>query len=172
MRPALCLCAAVMLGACYQTFHEFDTGKASKVADLPPPPLNSPGRSHEPYTGKPKYLASSRPLQATTSKTAEEPCAKRSQTCEDRLRAVLASLDGQILALSSPPTELQLSALRLQIAQLGPLLAPYPDIQAEGEELIGVVDKLPSLSSIQFGPARRRLTELTDLIRVQLAAGE
>ena len=153
--------------------HEFDVDKPTRVANEMPPPVSAPGYSHAPYAGKPKYLAAARPLQATSIKApADKACAARSQPCEDRLRAVLASLDGQILALSAPPTELQLSALRLQVAQLGPLLAPYPDIASESDELGGVIAKLPTLTAVDVGPARRRLTELTDLIRVQLAAGE
>ena len=84
----------------------------------------------------------------------------------------MAALDGQILALSAPPTELQISALRLQLEQLRPLLAPYSDITSEGDELGGVIDKLPSLSAVDVAAAKRRMTELSDLIRVQLAAGE
>ncbi|MCU1281016.1 MAG: hypothetical protein JWM53_4562 [bacterium] len=165
-------CAALALAACT---HEFDVARPTRVADPMPPPPNALGYSHAPYSGKPQYLASARPLHPTTKATpaaGDNPCATRSQACEDRLRALLASLDGQILALSTPPTELQLSALRLEVAQLGPLLAPYPDIAAEGEELGTVVDKLPSLTVVDVGPARRRMTELSDLIRVQLAAGE
>jgi hypothetical protein len=167
--------AALALAACAREFHEFDIAKPSKVANEMPPPANAVGRSHAPYTGKPKYLAAARPLQQTTSSKTpadDNPCARRSQTCEDRLRAVLASLDGQILALSAPPTELQVSALRLQVAELRPLLAPYSDITSEGDELGGVIDRLPSLSTIAVAAAKRRMTELSDLIRVQLAAGE
>ena len=170
MRLASLACATLLLAACA---HEFDVAPPTRVANEMPPPTNSPGRSHTPYAGKPKYLAAARPLQPTTSATrAEAACAARSQVCEDRLRAVLASVDGQILALSTPPTELQLAALKLQLAQLGPLLAPYPDVQSEGDELGSVVGTLPSLAPVEVGAARRRLTELTDLIRVQLAAGE
>ncbi|MGZ3429757.1 MAG: hypothetical protein ACXVCV_24065, partial [Polyangia bacterium] len=159
-----------------------EVNRPSRVADLPPPSPSTPGHSHVPYTGVPKYLASSRPMQATTSgprleghTPKPEPgdsCAMKSRACEERLRAVLAALDGEVLALSAPPTELQLSALRLQVAQLQPLLAPYTDITAEAEELGNVVAKLPFLPALQQSPARRRLIELTDLIRVQLAAGE
>jgi hypothetical protein len=173
MRLVLLSWAALALAACAREFHEFDVAKPSKVANEMPPPAAAIGRSHAPYTGKPKYLAAARPLQPTTSTPANDnPCARRSQTCEDRLRAVLASLDGQILALSAPPTELQLSALRLQVEQLRPLLAPYSDITSEGDELSGVIDKLPSLRAIDVPAAKRRMTELSDLIRVQLAAGE
>jgi hypothetical protein len=169
MRLASFACATLLLAACS---HEFDVAQPTRVANEMPPPSNALGRSHTPYAGKPKYLAAARPLQPTTSAKPEPACAVRSQPCEDRLRAVLASVDGQILALSTPPTELQLAALRLQLAQLRPLLVPYQDVQAEGDELASVVDTLPSLAPIDVGAARRRLTELTDLIRVQLAAGE
>ena len=165
------------LAACahhIQTFHEFDVTKPSLVSDVPPPSSDSPGHSHTPYAGKPKYLASARPMQPTTSPVApaEPDCAKRSQRCDERLRAVLASIDGQILALSNPPTDLQMQTLRLQLAELKPLLAPYPDMQAEADELAAVVENLPPLSDIDQASARRRMTELTDLVRVQLAAAQ
>jgi hypothetical protein len=173
MRLAVVACAALLFaGGCS---HEFDYMRPSRVASEMPPPPNAPGVSHAPYQGKPQYLAAARPLQATTSAAAAAKapeCATRSQACEDRLRATLASLDGQILALSAPATELQVSTLRLQAQQLAPLLAAYPDVQAEGDELAATVEKLPAMSAVDVGSARRRLTELTDLIRVQLAAGE
>jgi hypothetical protein len=172
---SLLLVAGVALAACsHQVFHEFDVTKPTKVADVPPPSSSSPGHSHLPYEGKPKYLASARPMQPTTTNVApaEPECAKRTQRCDDRLRAVLATIDGQILALSNPPTELQLQTLRLQLAELQPLLAPYPDMQSERDELADVVDKLPSLNEIDQTSARRRMTELTDLVRVQLAAAQ
>ncbi|MCU1281821.1 MAG: hypothetical protein JWM53_5367 [bacterium] len=175
MRLVLLSWATLALSACAREFHEFDVDQPTRVANEMPPPAHAPGYSHTPYAGKPKYLAEARPLQATTSRkppASENPCARRTRTCEDRLRAVLASLDGQILALSTPPTELQVSALRLQVEQLAPLLAAYPDVTSEGDELAATVDKLPSLSAIDAGTARRRLTELSDLIRVQLAAAQ
>ncbi|HEX8953291.1 MAG TPA: hypothetical protein VF945_15660, partial [Polyangia bacterium] len=88
------------------------------------------------------------------------------------LRALLAAVDGQLLALSTPPTDVQLAALRLDLAQVEPLLAPYPDMTSERDELAALVDKLPSLSEIDQGTARKRMIELGDLIRVQLAAAQ
>jgi hypothetical protein len=171
MKFVLCV-AAVLAGACSaQVFHEFDVTRPSNVSEVPPPPPGSPGHSHVPYAGIPKYLAAARPLQATTTVVKKEPeCATRSQRCDDRLRAVLATIDGQILALTSPPSENQLAALKLQLVELQPLLAPYPDMMAERDELADVVDKMPTLSAVDQAAARRRMTELTDLVRVQLAA--
>ena len=175
MRLAVTVCAALGLAACEREFHEFDVARPSSVAELPPAPLDAPGRSHTPYAATPRYLAEARPLLPTTSTsktTEQQPCAVRSKSCEDRLRAVLASFEGQLLALSTPPTELQLEALRLQVEQLEPLLVPYTDITSEGNEIAHIVAKLPSLKPIELKPARRRLTVLTDLIRVQLAAAQ
>jgi hypothetical protein len=171
----LLLVAALGMAACSaQVFHEFDVTRPSKVAELPPPPPNSPGHSHVPYVGVPKYLASARPLQATTSNMVQkEPeCATRSQRCDDRLRAVLATIDGQILAMTRPPSETQLAALKLQLVELQPLLAPYPDMMSERDELASLIDKMPTLSEVDQNSARRRMTELTDLVRVQLAAAQ
>jgi len=171
----LLLALALGMAACgAQVFHEFDVARPSKVAEIAPPPPNSPGHSHVPYVGVPKYLAAARPLQATTpSVTRTEPaCATRSQRCDDRLRAVLATIDGQILALTSPPSETQLAALKLQLVELQPLLAPYPDMMAERDELADLIDKLPTLGDVDQAAAKRRMTELTDLVRVQLAAAQ
>jgi hypothetical protein len=175
MKLAVSVAVVLAFGGCAREFHEFDVTKPSRVAEIPPPPPDAIGRSHEPYRGKPKYLAESRPLQPTTSAPragAANPCNVRSPHCDERLRAVLASIDGQILALSNPPTDVELQALRLQLIELTPLLSPYPDITAERVELGDVVEKLPTLTPIDQAAARRRLIELTDLIRVQLAAAQ
>ncbi len=175
MRLALLACATLALAACERELHEFDVAKPMHIVVMPPP-STAPGRSHEPYTGMPKYLAAARPLRPTTSTTcppgAHNPCAFRSQVCDDRLRGVLTSIDGEILTLSTPPTELQLSALRLDVDQLGPLLAPYPDMASERDELGQLVGKLPSMTMVDQMGTRRRMTELADLLRVQLAAAQ
>ncbi len=133
------------------------------------------GRTHQPYRGMPRYLAEARPLQATTSGPsagAPNPCPTRSASCDARLRAVLASIDGQILALDTPPTAVQLQALRLAVIQLTPLLTPYPDMTAERDELGDLVEKLPTLPTARQPEVHKRMTELTDLMRVQLAAAQ
>lgn len=172
MRFVFFVCAlALAAGGCS---HEFDYIRPSMVQAAPPPPPDAPGQSHMPYKGKPKYLVEARPMHATTSgpTMAGDECARASKICDDRLRAALASMDGQILAMSTPPTELQLKALRLDAAQLAGLLAPYPDMAAERDELAVAVENLPTLTEIDQGTSRRRMTELTDLIRVQLAAAQ
>jgi hypothetical protein len=172
MRTAALVCLALLAPACY-TFREFDVDRPSKVAELPPPPANAVGRSHRPYGGKPQYLASTRPMLPTTSQAPAQPeCAQRSEKCDDRLRAVLATVDGQLLALSRPPTELQLQALRLQLDQLRPLLAPYPDMMSEADELNELATRLPSQNDIDQEATKKRMTELSDLLRVQLAAAQ
>jgi hypothetical protein len=175
MKLVVAVAVAAALGGCYHELHEFDVAKPSRVAELPPPSPDAVGHSHEPYRGKPKYLAEARPMLPTTSAPkagAENPCNVRSPECDQRLRAVLASIDGQILALSDPPTQVELQALRLELIQLTPLLSAYPDVAAERQELGEVVEKLPSQTPIDQAAARKRLVELTDLIRVQLAAAQ
>jgi hypothetical protein len=166
------LAVVLACGGCAREFHQFDYIPPYMVKAPPPPPPDAPGRSHNPYTGIPKYLAEARPLRATNDVAREAPaeCAAQSTVCDDRLRAVLATIDGQILALSTPPTELQMTALKLATAQLAPLLVPYPDMMAERDELVAAVANFSALTLIDQALSRRRLTELTDLIRVQLAA--
>jgi hypothetical protein len=160
------------LGGC-RTFHEFEVTPPAKLAQAPIK-ADTIGHTHDPYQGKPKYLAAARPMLPTTSDTAKNPnpCAQRSPACDERLRALLASIDGQILALSTPATEVQLKALSLDVAQAEPLLAAYPDITSERDELADLVDKMPTLSDIDQGAAKKRMVELSDLIRVQLAAAQ
>jgi hypothetical protein len=174
MRTPALVCALLLAPGCY-AFKEFDVAGPSKVAELPPPPPDAIGLSNRPYSGKPAYLASARPMLPTTSQAQaaqppEPECAQRSQKCDDRLRAVLASVDGQILALTVPPSELQLKTLAMQLDQLKPLLAPYPDMLAEWDELATLAGKMPTLTEIDQASTKRRMTELGDLLRVQLAA--
>ncbi len=166
--------ATLCVGGCWQAVHEFELTKPSTVAELPPAPAEAVGRTHTPYRGKPAYLAASRPLYPTTSQPQppQQECARRSEKCDDRLRATLASIDGQILALSTPPTPVQLQALKLELIELHPLLAPYPDITAERDELAMLVDRLPTQNDVEQAATRRRMKELSDLIRVQLAAAQ
>ena len=175
MKLAATVAALLACAGCAHEFHEFEVTKPSRVAEAPMPPPGAVGHSHEPYLGKPKYLASARPMLPTTSAPragAANSCNTRSAECDERLRAVLASIDGQILALSNPPTDVELQALRLQLIQLTPLLSAYPDIASEREELGDVVEKLPTMTTIDQLAARKRLVELTDMIRVQLAAAQ
>lgn len=156
-----------------RTFHEFEMTPPSKLAETATK-ADTIGHTHQPYGGIPKYLAEARPMLPTTSdkQANTNPCARRSAECDERLRALLASIDGQLLALSTPPTDVQLAALRLDVAQVQPLLAPYPDITSERDELASLVDKLPSLQEVDQGAAKKRMIELADLIRVQLAAAQ
>jgi hypothetical protein len=140
---------------------------------LPPvavDPTVAVGRSHRPYGAKPAYLATARPLPPIAGQTAGDECRVRTRRCDERLRATLAALDGQTLAMSSPPTEVELRALRLTLAELRPLLAPYPDMGAEHDELDGLATALATQPAAQQAATRRRLLELLDLLRVQLAA--
>ena len=168
-----CIIAALALGGCgARVFTEFQVTRPSKVAELPPPPPNAVGLSHAPYAGIPKYLAEARPLLPTKPipPSPDVGCTKLTRECEERLRAVLATIDGQILALSTPPTELQVSTLRTAMAQLVPLMMPFPDMASERDELSATIDRLPSLKELDQASAKKRMIELTDLIRVQLAA--
>lgn len=176
---ALAIACALGLGGCG---HELDTTMRA-TSEPPPPPSDSLGRTHRPYAGKPRYLAAARPLAPTTSPAAtgdkpsaalaaDNPCRARSPACDTRLRAVLAALDAQILALAAPPAESELSALRRSLARLTPLLAAYPDFAAERDELAALVEKYATLSTVDQAAARRRMIELADLVRVQLAAAQ
>ena len=168
MSPGRWLCALALVGCAH---HE-----ASKpaVEAMAPRQYETIGHTHVPYAGKPKYLAEARPLRPTREPVAgtTNPCQTRSTTCDDRLRAVLASLEGQILALQTPPTDLELQALRLSVLQLTPLLTPYPDMMAERDELGNLIEELPTVPPVRQARIRKRMSEVTDLLRVQLAAAQ
>lgn len=140
----------------------------------PPSATPQPAAAPSATVGRPPYLAAARPLLPTREPTAgaPNPCRTRSTECDTRLRALLASLDGQILALQSPPTDLEMQSLRLVVLQLTPLLTPYPDMAAERDELGDLVEKLPTAPPRRQEAIKRRMTEVTDLLRVQLAAAQ
>ncbi|MCU1383742.1 MAG: hypothetical protein JWL71_2439 [Acidobacteria bacterium] len=162
---ALGAVAALVAGGC--AHHT----KTARAPDTVAPVI---GESHSPFRGKPAYLATARPLHPESRPQAanDNPCARRSTGCDDRLRANLAAIDGELLALSTPPSENQLKALAFSLGELRPLLAPYTDVTAEADELADDVDKLANVTPVEQGPLLRRMFELTDLIRVQLAAAQ
>lgn len=175
MKIAVIVATLALVAGC-RSFREFEMTPPSKVAEAPTK-ADTIGHTHLPYGGKPKYMAAARPMLPTTSdgrnvSATANPCAQRSPACDERLRALLASIDGQILALTTPPTDTQLQALRLDLQQAQPLLAPYSDITSERDELAGIVDQLPSMTTIDQGAAKKRMVQLSDLIRVQLAAAQ
>jgi hypothetical protein len=147
-------------------------GTAARTASVDP--TIAVGRTHQGYHGKPVYLAAARPLppSVTTQPEPPNPCRTRSDDCDDKLRAALAGLDLQVLALAAPATELQLRALELAARNLAPLLAPYPDLQPEADEVAKLATELPTHPAAEQGPIKKRLIELSDLLRVQVAAGQ
>jgi hypothetical protein len=159
MGERLCACVLLVAGCAHHVIID---------------PSLAVGQTHQPYCGKPAYLAANRPLypEARPDAAASQPCRLRSTACETRLRAELAALDGQLLALAEPPTETELQALALTTESLAPLLAPYPDLQPERDELAQHLAELPTLTVTRRAEARRRMLELSDLLRVQLAASK
>ena len=146
---------------------------ATRRRDIPLGALLEIGNSHEPYHGKPAYLAAAQPLENVRSDAQRSrECETRSLACDQRLRATLAALDGQLLALSSPPHDVELEALQLTSQQLVPLLAPYPDLMPEQQELKDTVGKLPTQPLAIQSVTKKRLIELSDLMRLQLAAAQ
>lgn len=163
MGQRLLVCALVAVAGCARTV-------PAEMAAVDP--AHEIGRTHAPYRGKPFYLAANGPFYAEARAAAADPCRTRSPGCDGRLRAELAALDGEILALGEPPTEMQLRALALTVQNLTPLLQPYPDLLAQQRELAQLVAELPTLPVARQGEVRRRMVELSDLLRVQLAASK
>jgi hypothetical protein len=166
MRMALLACALV-LGGCFCRGNPV----REPEAELRP----AVGSTHAPYAGKPAYLAAARPMQQVARPQqpgADNPCAQRSRICDDRLRALLADVDDALLALSDPPTQQEVAALKLALEDLPALMAPYTDATAEVDELMGSVPRLVESRPLGQEPLKKRMRELVDLIRVQLAAAQ
>ena len=141
-------CRGRAVRLCAPEFHEFDVTKPSRVVGgCRRRRRTRSGIRTQPYEGKPN-------ISPRRGRAADEQRARGRRTDDVRhaLRRNVTSgyarcwrsIDGQILALSNPPTDLQLQTLRLQLIQLAPLLAPYPDMRSEQHELAAVVAKLPS----------------------------
>lgn len=130
------------------------------------------GRSHNPYHGKPAYLAETRPLVTVSPSAPRNDCLQRSLACDQRLRATLAALDGQLLALSAPPRDVELQGLEMSANELEGLLVPFPDLAAEQHELKATLPLLAGQPLALQTATRKRLLELSDLLRLQLAAAQ
>jgi hypothetical protein len=160
MSKPIC-CAALLLMGCA-------TQKAPVRVVTPAEMI---GQTHQPYHGRPSYLASAGLMHATRP-VGESGCTTPTPDCVERLRAVLTALDGHVLALTAEPTPVQVQGLRLAIIELTPLLTPYPDMLPERTELGVLVEKLPTASPTQVPLLQKRMTELVDLMRIQLAGAQ
>jgi hypothetical protein len=135
------------------------------------------GTSSAPFTARPRYLASASPLEfgVPPAPGAERVPVVGSRPLPEgsertRLRSLLAAVDAQLAAVELGPTPEELTALTLTAHALSELLRPYPDLYRDAEELRALAEKLPSASSAEAARARRRIGDLADLIRLQLAA--
>ncbi len=151
---------ALLLGACAH----------HSVAPEPPVVV---GSSHQPYRGRPGYLSaersSYRDFVADRRPIAERPPLESAQP--DRLRALMATLDGKVAGLGEQPTDADRKALSVTIEEIGGLLAAYPDQAAEVDELRELTDKLGATRGPAVIQLRARMGDLIDLIRLQLLAG-
>lgn len=152
-----------------------------------PPPMPTPevGRTSRPYAGLPFYLQAGYG-RTHESKVADDRLAVAGEEGEapertaralpmgprlDRVRSLLAAVDTQLVALPERVDRAGLEELALALEELDELLEPFTDITWEVRELEEIVARLPDLPPAQQVAARRRMGELTDLIRLQLLAG-
>ncbi|HEY7955317.1 MAG TPA: hypothetical protein VII38_08485 [Polyangia bacterium] len=150
-------------------------------AHRPPPAPSQPtiGESHRPYTGVPWYMELNRQERAAAPAVSVPPGEREPVVGGqipkgerlDRLRALLAAADAEIVLIGPNQTEADQRALTLTVGEIVTLLKPYPDIAAEADELRELTAKLPATRAIELTQVKRRMGELTDLIRVQLLAG-
>lgn len=129
------------------------------------------GHSHTPYRGKPAYLAEARPLQPLRADDSGPPrCDPPTPACTQQTRATLAALDGQLLALSTPPRDVELRAIQISLYELSGLMAGYPDALGEQAEMKQLLEKLPNQPAAEQAGTKKRMVELGDLMRLQLAS--
>jgi hypothetical protein len=152
---------------------------ASCVYAPPPTPPIGPevGTSHRPFCGVPYYLLPCERLEivrALPTPSERQPVAGRSDrpTGErmQRARALLAAVDAHGYGTAGPPSTASIAALELTLDELGQLLAPYPELGEEVEELRRLAHALPQARTIDLPRLRARIAEITDLIRFQLVA--
>lgn len=146
----------------------------TKHAELAP----IPGVSNRPFTGVPWYLepaqASVPPVRAPSWSSQREPVvggAVPHGTERDRLRALLAAADAEIVLVGESQTPDERRALALTVDEIAERLKPYPDIAAEADELRELTRALPTTRAIDLPRVKKRMGQLTDLIRLQLLAG-
>jgi hypothetical protein len=145
-----------------------------------------------PYEGIPAYLHCPPPVVAATTKCPFGPLVAAREQPRDftvggelqptppiskaerlqRLRAVLAAVDAHVAELGDRPSHEQITLLKLSVKEMRGLLEAWPDTLAEADELDRLVDELETTMPIQLPLVRRRMSQLADLIRLQVVVGE
>lgn len=147
------------------------------------PPGEPPGRSVRPYQGTPEYMTPQGriPTGPIGRWSDEVPVvgsagAPRADLLS-QIRVELARIDEAAVALDregSEPAQADaadpLRELREGAEALAPLVRARPDLAAEVDELRDIARRFPSMSRHDRGVVLGRVGELTDLIRIQLAA--
>ena len=112
------------------------------------------------------------------AQAAPSPAEQPTLTQADRLlriRALLAAINAHLVAIDArggrTPTVEQQRALALTIEDLGEMLEAFPDVVPEGDELRGLVERLPDTPPGRMPPMLRRMQDLTDLILLQIFVG-
>jgi hypothetical protein len=144
-------------------------------------PLEPVGVDWRPYNGLPYYLQSKPPPHVDLDREPAMGIDERQPVVghrdlptgerRARLHALLAAVDAHAYTVGDRPSIATVRALELTLAEIGELLAPYPDIEYEVVELRRLTDDIPTTPAARLPRLRARMTELTDLIRVQLVAG-
>ena len=149
------------------------------------------GQSTIPFTGKPEYLVGRQPGPLGPAGRSDDrvPVAGTAwhpgRDALDEVRLSLARADAAAVELRMPDamqTERQnvaggkedmsdpITALQESADQIAQVVKVRPDLVAEAEELQQVARRLPSAKGLQRQRLINRVGELTDLIRVQIAA--
>jgi hypothetical protein len=136
------------------------------------PPMEVVGQTHAPYTGKPAYLDEAAPPRYAgrgwPGGQVAGPRALPAGERRERLRALLAAVDAHSVSVE---TLGDVRALQLTADEIVELVRPWPDLNAEADELRHIVTNLPKLPPKERDRARARMNQLTDLLRLQLLAG-
>jgi hypothetical protein len=150
-------------------------------------PVGEPlGRDSRPYTAIPRYLVSAASsdfglssARPSVPEAAEVPVAGPRPlpigVPRERVRVLLAVVDAHLAALGLVGEPKQMAADQTALVdatrELARLVKAYPDLWSDAEEMRVLAEKLP-LPAAKADRARARMSELTDLIRLQLAAAK
>ena len=146
----------------------------------PPPVCNVIGGEQRPYRGLPSYLQHP-PRDPNVDREPAIGVDERAPVVGHRalpagerlarLHALLAAVDAHAYTIADRAGTADVRALELTLDEIATLLAPYPDLEYEVDELRALTEQIPSTPAPRLPRLRARMAELTDLIRLQLVAG-
>jgi hypothetical protein len=109
-------------------------------------------------------------VQSGEIRTAQPPLTQMQRL--DKLRAALAAIDAHVAGLGDHPSPEERQVLKLTATEVRKLLETWPDVIPEADEMLLLIDKLETTLPLEQPQVRKRITQLTDLIRLQVVVGD